>query len=74
MTTTTTKTTTASPILRQNPFTTYRDPKTGRWVVVTPPKWGRQSIINHSGATAEPAKFNPSKQAVHYKPDNIDIL
>jgi hypothetical protein len=38
MTTTTTKTTTASPILRQNPFTTYRDPKTGRWVVVTPPK------------------------------------
>ncbi len=22
--------------LRTNPFTTYRDPKTGRWVVVKP--------------------------------------
>ncbi|WP_017660368.1 hypothetical protein [Baaleninema simplex] len=24
-------------VLRQNPFTTYRDPKTGRWIVVKPP-------------------------------------
>lgn len=23
------------PPLRQNPFTTYRDPETGRWVVVS---------------------------------------
>jgi hypothetical protein len=24
----------SKPLLQQNPFTTYRDPDTGRWIVV----------------------------------------
>lgn len=26
------------PPLKQNPFYTYRDPKTGKWIVIKPPQ------------------------------------
>jgi hypothetical protein len=33
-----TKTHTTKPLLRENPFHTYRDPKTGKWLVIDNPK------------------------------------
>lgn len=48
---------TCSSPLKANPFTTYRDPKTGRWVVVT------NDTKNQKSST----QLNSQAQAIKYE-------
>ncbi|MEL6221037.1 MAG: hypothetical protein AAFR31_00180 [Cyanobacteria bacterium J06627_8] len=39
----------SKPVLRQNPFTAYREPDTGRWIIVHPSS-------EHGDSVSEPVK------------------